>query len=148
MTRAAMSTLIPPVAEIPRELSSRGTIFLKFAAPTISWFGVISEDPAMFWMALVCSVVATVVLGRLKRVRVWGGKLLVSNYFSEIAVPLQEVESVSGYVGQDMIVVRFRMPTSFGRKIRFLGPVLRFHPWTWHPAVSELQNLIWLATPR
>src|SRR5262245_4368865 len=116
-----------------RELSSSLTWFHKFAFPTL-WIGGFAigtlimfigphsleeEVREMRWLFLGLTVIGTLFLYwfcmRLKRVRLSGGALLISNYRTELEVPLRDVEVVSGslLVKPELIWLRFRRPTAF-----------------------------------
>lgn len=83
---------------------------------------------------------------RLKRVRIAGHELLVSNYLKEIHVPLSQVEKISGsdsWLGSGHLKIHFSQPTEFGRSIVFM-PTERWFPcyFTEHPVVAELEELV------
>ena len=78
---------------------------------------------------------------RLKRVEVDDGTLYLSNYVTEIRVPLSEVIDVteSGTLKWFLVGIDLRNPTAFGQHIDF-RPRLRFYWSGLHPTVKELQE--------
>lgn len=64
--------------------------------------------------------------GSLKRVSIEGDKLLVSNYFTEIEIPLSEVEHVDGpdWSSLRRITLVLRKPSKFGEEIVFAPGLL------------------------
>ena len=103
--------------------------------------------PALRWIFLTVTVGGGAWIywscGRLKRVRLSGDSLLVSNFRDEMRVPLSQIERVTGSVlmNPELVWVHFRRPTAFGDRIVFMAP------WRWpsgfsrHPVVGELQRL-------
>ncbi len=127
-----------------RTLSSRGTFVVKWLFPlvwsggwgygtldlllnldTATWNGVPSAAPP--GTSVFMWVVGTVALAAfgwgLKRVRVEGDALLISNYLREIRVPLADVLYVrrSFFPHAGGIRIGFRAPTPFGYEIVFIG---------------------------
>ena len=82
---------------------------------------------------------------RLKRVRLRGDILLISNFETEIEVPLGDVERVSGslLVNPELVWLRFRRSTEFGTKVVLMPPIRFFHGFTRHPLVEELQEMLY-----
>jgi len=151
----------PPAAlrgvPLNRQLSSRVTFFQKFVFP-IFWIGTFAVTmfvaaapgnafPALRWIFLTVTVGGGAWIywscGRLKRVRLSGDSLLVSNFRDEMRVPLSQIERVTGSIlmNPELVWVHFRRPTAFGDRIVFMAP------WRWpsgfsrHPVVGELQRL-------
>ena len=79
----------------------------------------------------------------LKRVRIDGGNLYVSNFRKEIVVPLTFIESVTEnrWVNVHPVTVHFRGDTEFGRKISFMPKARVMFFWSSHPVVGELRRL-------
>ncbi len=151
-----------------RELSSRWTIFYKFVFPTLWIGGFASGTLVMFvlpdasmgepdpdhirWIFLAVTLAGTAFIYwaciRLKRVALSDTTIIVSNYRVETAIPLSEVEQVSGslFINPELVWLRFRRGTRFGTKIVFMPKVrlrLRRLPgFTRHPMVRELQELV------
>ncbi|MBZ5535647.1 MAG: hypothetical protein LAO31_06795 [Acidobacteriia bacterium] len=146
-----------------RDLSSKWTWFYKFALPAL-WIGgfaaislsmIIAPNSwgvrdfrELGWVFLAVTVFGTVLFYwscmRLKRVRLRGDVLLISNFETEIEVPLRDVERVSGslLVNPELMWLRFRRPTEFGTKVVFMPPFRFFHGFTRHPLVEELQEIL------
>jgi hypothetical protein len=83
----------------------------------------------------------------LKKVRVNGGDLYVSNFQKEIVVPLNFIESVSEnrWVNVHPVTVHFRGDTEFGRKISFMPKARVMFFWSSHPVVDELRRMVAVA---
>jgi hypothetical protein len=143
---AAMRTLSPP-----------STLFVKFVFPAL-WFAlgmvflVVIKDPLPDQDKTIVSFVIAWLFGfiimllgvGMKRVRTDGTFLYVSNYQSEIKVPLSEIADVSESrrIAFPTITVHFRAPTEFGRDISFMTPARFGKPaGTLHPLVDELKQL-------
>jgi hypothetical protein len=146
-----------------RDLSSAWTFFYKFVFPTL-WIGMFAFVTLLMFIVPDSFegnqdvretrwffVGATVVGGafiywacmRLKKVRLDGDTLVVSNYLHQIEVPLRDVESVSGsvFVSPELIWLHLRRPGPMGDKLVFM-PKLRFSLRLFrHPLVAELRSL-------
>ena len=151
-----------------RTLSSGLTFFYKFIF-TSFWIGMFGLGTAtMFltqdgssnadavvssrWTFLTVWIVGSAAVywfcGRLKRVILTDNSFLISNYRTEIEIPLRHVDSVSGslLIQPQLVWLRFRRPTEFGSKIVFM-PGIRFSlGFTRHPIVKELESI--LSDPR
>jgi hypothetical protein len=146
-----------------RDLSSKWTWFYKFAFPTLWVGGFAFSTLIMFlapdswkegdsrelrWVFLGVTVVGTLLFYwscmRLKGVRLRGDVLLISNFETEIEVPLRDVEQISGslLVNPELMWLRFRRPTEFGTKVVFMPPFRFFHGFSRHPLVEELQEML------
>jgi hypothetical protein len=81
-------------------------------------------------------------MAALKRVAVDDHTLYISNYLTEIRVPLSEVLDVkeSSRRGSLLIRIHLRRPTPFGPSIVF-RPRLRLYWWGPHPVALELRSL-------
>ena len=147
-----------------RTLSSRATLFWSFVAPILlivglscvlllCWLGKISEVDGrpmsveglcwgtLIWAGLVWGTVGF--LGDLKRVDVEDDALYVSNYFTEVRIPLSEVTVVresGGYKDITKVTIGFRTRSALGKTIEFL-PWRRRKGSGTHPAVRELRAL-------
>ncbi len=83
---------------------------------------------------------------KLKRVAVEDGYLCVSNYFTEVRIPLSDVASVREYGGfsaakqYTALIIDLRKPCAFGDRIVFI-PKPRLYWSGPHPVIRELQNL-------
>jgi len=121
------------------------------------WLGSFAANPppaAMKWIFLALWVLGTVsfrwLLGSVKKVRLDGTLLHVSDYRREIAVPLAEIEDVSEnwWMSHHPVTLHLRHDTPFGRKITFI-PQFRLQLfWRTHPIVNELRKLARSAAPR
>jgi hypothetical protein len=158
VTAAAAARESP--AALPRIISSRQTPFAKFAwmlwtagfgGGTLGlWIGSVGANPPpapMKWIFLAMWVLGTALflwlLAPLKKVRIDGTSLYVSNYRREITVPLSEIESVSEnwWMNHHPVTIHLRHETPFGRRITFI-PQFRLQLfWRSHPIVAELRAL-------
>ena len=146
-----------------RTLSSPLTFFWKFAATPvlIGWFVyVLAGEWSGGWknrdgtpvssgeiaIAVLCWAATFVCLvflsARLKRVEVDDGTLFISNYVTEIRVPLSEVIDVteSWTPKWFLLGIDLRNPTAFGQHIDS-RPKLRFYCSGLHPVARDLKNL-------
>lgn len=151
----------------PRTLSSAQTFFMKVLLP-LAWttgFGIITASmfvDASSWaspagatavVALRWTFLAITLAGggamlagpaRLKRVRLDGNMLLVSNYFREERIPLAWVARVTQqqWLRSRPIVIHFHRPTRFGARIRFMPKLDWFRaPFARDALVDELESL-------
>ena len=150
---------------IEKRLSSRLTFFYKFVLPTL-WIGLFGSGTAALFLgkmqdkvgnpapAEIREIFLAVFLigapllvwfcGRLKRVRLSGNDILISNYLTEIRVPISEITEVidKRLIRPRRITLELRKPTAFGQRITFIAPqwppTLLFSP---HPLVAELTAL-------
>ena len=144
----------------PRLLSSRQTFFLKFVFPPL-WIGSFgaataflwwatgpSKGPpvAMKWLFLAMWVGGSALVWwscvHLKRVRVDEAFLYVSNYATEVRIPLAALVRVreNRWMNPRPVTLEFRTPTPFGRRIVFV-PKARLLGWgSPHPVVAELRD--------
>jgi hypothetical protein len=139
-------------------LSSRLTFITKtiFPACWIIGFGLITAAiwawnglPAeMRWAFLAAWIAGATSFWwwcfPLKRVRVGGGELYVSNFRKEIVVPLGFVEGVTEnrWINIHPITLHFRGDTEFGRKITFMPKSRLMFFWSSHPVVGELRRMV------
>ena len=155
---------------MPRELSSAQTFFLKVVFPVV-WIGffgigtvslftgcrVVDESgaplsPEMKWVFVLIWGVGTAFLywacGRLKRVRMDGTALYISNYWREATVPLRQVVAVTEnrWVNLHPVTIEFRSATEFGDRIVFMPKARVFNLWTSHPVVAEIRRAVAGAT--
>lgn len=83
---------------------------------------------------------------KLKRIAVEDGYLCVSNYFTQVRIPLSEVVRVREYAGTGAakqyttLIIDLEYPCAFGKRIVFL-PKPRLYWSGIHPVVRELQGL-------
>ena len=74
--------------------------------------------------------------------RVKDGRIYISNYMREIAVPPTAIKSVSvnRWINTHPVTISFRNMTAFGDKVTFI-PTWRFFQWRRHPVVDELRQM-------
>ena len=154
-----------------RPLSSSTTILFSFVLPVLligglpcglllCWMGIIRGDDGkpfsleqlsvftVMWALIMVGLIRAV--GFIKRVEVDGEALYVSNYLTEIRIPLSEVTAVGEAGGAKeltRVTIGLRTRSAFGQTIQFL-PRLR---WNWsdnEPAVRELRTLCQQANAR
>jgi hypothetical protein len=143
-------------------VSSRLTFFTKaiFPACWIAGFGggvafiwaSTGLPPETRWLFLAAWIAGALSFWwwcmPLKRVRVSGGQLYVSNFRKEIVVPLTSIESVTEnrWINVHPVTVHFRGDTEFGRKISFMPKTRVMFFWSSHPVVGELRRMVAAAT--
>ncbi|MBK8391993.1 MAG: hypothetical protein IPL23_23145 [Saprospiraceae bacterium] len=68
--------------------------------------------------------------------------LYVSNFRTNIQIPLENIKNVSDNVmfSPRPIFIEFKNETEFGKKIMFIGYTKMFLFFSTHPAVQEVQN--------
>lgn len=145
-----------------RTLSSYQTFIEKYVLPVI-WillFGIFAVGPRfgifevktgthpaawqewefpVLWIIGIAFILWSSV--RLKRVRVEGGRLYVSNYLRETAIPLERISDVTQRLWPgSLIVIHFFGATDFGDKV-FFRPTERFLAFGRHPVVDELKEM-------
>jgi hypothetical protein len=147
-----------------RRLSSRTTILWSYVLPILlvvglsgallmGWLGKITGNDGrplsvevlcvftLMWALTVWGLVRSV--GVLKRVEVDEDALCVSNYTTEVRIPLSEVTDVresGGPKGLTRVSIALRNPSVFGQNIEFLPRLSRC--WAgMGPAILELQAL-------
>jgi hypothetical protein len=140
-------------------LSSYATFSYKFVFPC-AWIaifgsgtlmGLFAPDSGdfagrgtMLFALVVGSLLLWWVCARLKRVRLRGETLLVSNYIREIEVPLSEVTGVKQplYWTSNLrpVTVEFASETRFGRSIVFMPPI-SFNLFVESPVARRLREL-------
>ncbi len=145
-----------------RELSSRQTFLVKWIVPpawigafgsaTIAlWYGATAvplTDTRLRWLFPVVWLLGSLFIYlncvRLKRVRLDGSTLLVSDYRREIRIPLRDVEAVTElrWVNIHPVTLHLRRPSDFGERIVFMPPTRWFMGWLPHPLVQELRDLV------
>lgn len=142
---------------MPRTISSRQTIFVKFVFP-VAWLGVSVSFAFVLWFkraeapgfkkpflleSLVVGVFVFWFARRLKKVRVDEEFLYVSNWRSEVRVPLRDVSDClwRNWWRPAWVVVRLRAQTRFGKHIVFI-PKSQWRHLGIHPVVGELRFLV------
>jgi len=145
-------------------LSSAQTFFMKFVLPPVwitgfgmgamgLWMGDLHANHGMAppdfmkWQFLLAWVLGSTFIlwscARLKRVRLDGGRLFVSNYLRESSVPLAMIDEVTEnrWLNIRPVTLRFRGATDFGDRICFMPKARWFPFWRPHPIVEELRQL-------
>ena len=81
---------------------------------------------------------------RLKRVRIDPEALYISNFQTEIRVPLRDVSDVSEnrWIKLHPITIRFTRETEFGNSVVFMPKARWFGGWSPHPVVAELVEAV------
>ena len=146
-----------------RTISSGQTILVKFIFPVV-WIGGFglgtmalwlaplharggAPPPEMKWLFLAVWIAGSAFVlwlsAGLKRVRLDEETIYISNYVSEISVPLGLIEEVTEnrWINIRPVTIQFRHPTEFGDKISFMPKTRVFWPWNPNPLVAELQAL-------
>lgn len=139
-----------------RFLSSKLTIVFKFVFPSAfvagtgmslgSWFGILPRsgtDSQSLAAFIVGSVLTLRWLADLKRVRLKGDTLYISNYINEIAIPIRMISQVTEnpWVNIHPVTIHFRQTTEFGEKISFMPEARIFSLFSSHPVVEELRKM-------
>ncbi len=150
-----------------QQLSSRWTFFYKFIVPALTVGGMgfgaywawrnpgsdgvnapdgMAAEHIWILMLAATALVAAVMwwtIAPLKRVVLAGDELLVSNYLTEIRVPLTSIEKISGpsRTNPTRYTVTLLEPTEFGRRITFMPPMAwSLMRWTESEEVDELRS--------
>lgn len=149
-------------------LSSGQTFVVKFVFPPlwISGFGYgtfalwtgaahgrhgMPPPPEMKYLFLAAWLIGTAFIwwlcAPLKRVRMDGRTLLVSNFRKEISIPISDIEDVTEnrWINIHPVTIRLRNDTEFGDRITFMPTARMFGLWSSHPVVAQLRNIA--ATP-
>ena len=147
------------------QLSSRRTFIAKYVAPVL-WIGgigslavilllhpqVATNAPGSRWSLLIAWLGGGVLVVRhavrLKRVRVDGDFLLISNYFHETRVPINTLVDVQQGGGfDDTVTLEFQDPNPFKGAVAFIPARPRgLMVWRDNRVVSELRQLAHLAS--
>ncbi|MFK8031000.1 MAG: hypothetical protein AB8G18_12265 [Gammaproteobacteria bacterium] len=83
-------------------------------------------------------------LVRLKKVQLKCNELIVSNFRTEIRIPLSEIDKATGskLVSPELVWIHLKNPTPFGSKIQFMA-TLRFPGgFSRHPVVDRINLLL------
>lgn len=122
------------------KVSSSLTYFYKFVFTTV-WCGGFGLGTALMFLSrthdaqvmqwlfaaiwLVASMVIWGMCGRLKRVRLNGTNLMISNYKYEITVPISDIAHVkqSRLFNLRPVFLTFKRETPFGHTVTFMPPV-------------------------
>jgi len=152
--------------KLKHTLSSRQTFFAKVVSPAV-WIGGVgvltlwllvasntSRDRGIplpaevkwlllaLWLAGSAFALSSI---RFKRVRMDEHTLHISNYLTEIEVPLADVTAVheNCWLRTHPVTIEFRRHTTFGDRVVFM-PTVRWWRWSrwWapHPVVPEIRS--------
>jgi hypothetical protein len=102
-------------------------------------------DPIRWQFAVAWAIGTAFLLlmcGRLKRVKLDGANLVISNYRHEIAVPVGEIADVwqNRLINLRPVTITFRTETPFGRAITFM-PCASFRLFSEDEIVTRLRSL-------
>jgi hypothetical protein len=146
-----------------RDLSSGMTFFMKFifvgvwivgfGVGTLALWSSPNAQVEAQWQFAGAWVAGSALIwwacARLKRVRVDGQALYISNFLKEISVPLGMIVDVTEntWVNIHPVTVHFRAPTEFGSKITFMPPARFLAMFSSDPVVAELKRLAAISPP-
>jgi hypothetical protein len=137
-------------------LSSEQTFFMKFILP-ILWIGLFapvtfswlfSPDSERKWGTLGVALAGAISIGRtcigLKRVRMDDHALYISNYSTEIVVPLENVVAITEirWVRIHPVTIVFRSETAFGSRITLMPPWQWLAYWSSPPVVAQIRDAV------
>lgn len=138
-------------------VSSSLTFFYKFVFTTV-WSGGFGLGTALMFLSgnngsqvmsgpfaamwLVGSVVIWGMCGRLKRVRLNGAALMISNYRREITVPISDIVHVkqNRLVNLRPVLLTLKQETPFGHTVMFM-PRVSFRMFSEDEIVARLRRL-------
>ena len=138
-------------------VSSSLTFFYKFIFTSV-WSGGFGlgtvvmflirkpEAMAMRWQFAAVWAIGTAFLlltcGRLKRVKLDGATLVISNYRHDITVPVSEIADVrqNRLLNLRPVIITFRKETPFGSVVTFM-PRVSFRLFSEHDIVTRLRSL-------
>jgi len=156
---------LEPLSSEPRRLSSALTFGARFVFPAV-WIGGFTAatltlfffpqawhgesggppGPGLKWIFLCATAGGAAFIwwacGPLKRVRLDATALYISNYFTEIVVPLSQVAEVTEdyFVSGHPVTIRFHRATEFGSSVKFI-PRARWSGFqVSHPAIDEIRQ--------
>ena len=157
----------------PHTLSSAQTFVMKFVLAVLwicgfaiitlslflfpsSWHGADGGPPeaSLKWFFLFATIVGSAFIWwagvRLKRVRMDARALHISNYSTEIVVPLANVAEVTEnrWLNTHPVTIRFHSDTEFGSQVTFMPKIRWFAFWSSHPVVEEIRVAVARATGR
>lgn len=144
-------------------LSSSQTFISKYVFPVLwssmfglgtlgLWLGIFHDKSGggpvewLRWLFLGVWIVGTAFViwhsRRIKRVQVDEHSLYISNYFSEVMVPLTEVANLTESMlsRPKTITIEFHGPTAAGSRVVFI-PKFRLFSFGTHPVIAELRAL-------
>ncbi len=109
---------------------------------TVAFLGREHQRWPMLMFAVAGAAYCVAAGAPLKRVRVGGRVLYVSNFVREVRVPASNILRVSQnfWFGVGPVTIELREANELGRRIVFM-PTARFLQWRSHPVVAELRAL-------
>lgn len=101
--------------------------------PSVKWmflFATLAGGAFIYWTCI-----------RLKRVALDEQALYISNYHTEIVVPLRDIDDITEnrWINIHSITIHFHRDTEFGPRIEFMPKVRWFVFFSSHPIVAELR---------
>lgn len=141
-----------------RQISSSLTLFHKVILPILFALGIVNigvlglrgwyATPEEMPWQIVLMIVAFLFLSLwlfwpLKKIAIDDNNLYVSDFHTEITIPISEIEKVSEFILSKprRVTIHLKNPTQFGRKIVFLAMYRPFGFLSSHPIVAELREL-------
>lgn len=146
-----------------RTISSAQTFLIKVILPVV-WIGGFSAatiflfaggsgergapDPSLKWTFLLVTLLGTALFYwsciPLKRVELDDSALYVSNYRTDITVPLRDVESITEnrWINVHPVTIHLVRDTEFGSRIVFMPTRRWFAFFSSHPIVAELRAAV------
>jgi hypothetical protein len=145
--------LQPEAGKSMETVSSSLTFFYKFVFPTV-WSGgfgfgtfamLLNRNPKAVPFGAAWAIGTVFLLlacGRLKRVKLDGATLVISNYRRDIAVPVSEIADVrqNRLINLRPVIITFRKETPFGSAVIFKPPV-SFRLFSEDEIVTRLRSL-------
>lgn len=149
--------LAEPENAVPIRLSSRCTFYWKVSTPvgiasflvlaTLSFAGVLPENPAMPWVFLAMAISAALawwgILLRLKDAWLDGDSLRVSSLHDTERIPLAQIREVRTWkwLNPNLVKVLLDGDSRFGKSILFALPIQLFPiPWQDHSLAEALRD--------
>lgn len=146
-----------------RTFSSGQTFVMKYVFPVVwiggfglgtlgLWLGAFHDRDGgpppswMRWQFLIMWIGGAAFIiwfaRRIKRVQADDQSLYVSDYFSEVLIPLTEIADFteSRWLRPRTVTIHFRSPTAAGERVVFI-PKLRLFQFSSRPVIAELQTL-------
>ena len=133
-------------------ISSSMSFFYKFIFSSI-WiigfgFGAIISLLNFSFIPVIVFILGTLFIYyyciRLKKVSIDKEYLYISNYSTEIKIPISEIEKITEdmFININPIWIHFKNPIEFGNYIIFIPKIRLLLPFTSHPIVNELREKI------
>ena len=113
-----------------------------------------TADSDLKWFFLLITIVGTFFIWwscvRLKRIRMDARALYISNYSTEIVVPLVNGAEVAEnrWLNIHPVTIRFYADSEFGSQVTFMPKRRWFAFWSSHPVVTQIRAAVDRATGR